>query len=133
MTRALILVCAFVVLACQGHPGAELDAQHAQEAVVEIKQALTDAQGQYERGSTFNAQRHLKKAIQTYNQKLESGVDYHCSSTQALRLGYLLGNIGREFDSRKGQPQAATKDLLHELDTALSTIPVQKTQEVAVR
>ena len=133
MTRALTLVCAFFVLACQGHPGAQLDTQDAQLAVVEIKQALTAAQGQYDRGSKFNARKHLKQAIQTYNEKLETGVDYHCSSTQALRLSYLLGNIGREFDRRKGQPQEATKDLLHELDAALSTIPAPELHEVAAR
>ena len=133
MTRALTLVCAFFVLACQGHPGAELNAQQAQDAVVEMKQALTAAQTQYETGSTFNAQQNLQQAIETYNKKLEDGVNYHCSSTQALRLSYLLGNIGREFDRRKGQPDVATKDLLHELDTALSTIPINEPQEVAAR
>ena len=133
MTRAIILVCAFAVLACQADPGANLNAELAQTAVVEMKQALTAAQEQYQEGSRFNARKKLKNAIKTYNTKLQSGVTYHCSSTQALRLSYLLGNIGREFERSKGQPDIATKDLLHELDSALATIPVQQPQEVAAR
>jgi len=135
MKRLCTLLCALVFCACKPHPGASLEADKAEEAVMEIHQALNAAQTLRVQGEKLGSVAQWTEAKTTYNSKLQSGVAFHCSDSQALKLSYLLGAVGRELEKPKGQPQAALDQLSRELQEALSYIPspVGVSEEVAAR
>lgn len=123
MIRVALLVFALALCACKPHPGASIHADQARSAVIEINQALHNAQTLHASGAVYDARDQWSSAKITYNKKLEEGVAYHCSSGQALKLSYLLAKVARELNAPKGKPQVAMNTLSSELETTLSEIP----------
>jgi hypothetical protein len=123
MTRLYALVCAVAACACAPNPGAALHADQAHTAIVEITQALRAAKSLHDNGEKQQARDHWTQAETTYTNQLESGVAFHCSSSQALQLSYLLGHIAREIDHPKGMPAQPMQQLSEQFAAILTAIP----------
>jgi len=118
-----MVFCTVALLGCDLSEHPPIDAEQARDSAQHVTQALREAQALHANGDVSRAHQRWSTACNLFNQQLADSVSYHASSSDSLRLSYLLGRFRKEMDAKNGQPEVAMGDLESELERALAAIP----------
>ena len=123
MNRVALSLFAVLLCACAQHPGATVFANQAEDSAADILMHLETARSLHAEGQRYAARDAWENAKTAYNAHLQDGVAFHSSDAQSLKLSYLLGQVAREFESKKADASPSYQALRTELNAAVMQIP----------